>query len=123
MAQITWIHLGRGGVRGQGSPPCVGTARVHLLLPAGQGLRDLREQSGHSSAPPAPPRPETEALGWALHPPPVGGHLQGSSPEVAQAALLQGPDTRVSGARGRAVPTLPPRCPGPAPAHGPYISN
>lgn len=63
MAQITWIHLGRGGVRGQGSPPCVGTARVHLLLPAGQGLRDLREQSGHSSAPPARPAPRRRPWG------------------------------------------------------------
>lgn len=65
------------------------------VLPAGWGLQDLKGCSG----PAAPPGPPTclKARGHTprrspRHPPPVGRHLQGSSPEVAETALLREPD-------------------------------
>lgn len=98
MAQITWIHLGRVRVRGQGPQGTVWAL----------------------ACPPCRPRARP-GPGWP-HAPPVGRPLQGSSPEVAQAALLQGPDTHSERGTGRSRPHAAPG-PAAAPAPGPYVSN
>lgn len=96
MAQITWIHLGaEGGVTGVPAP-------AQKL-----GLWDLIYSSCSCPRPPPTSSLGTPQEEGPFYPPPVRRHLQGSSAEVAQAALLQEADNRwVRGVQGGAARLL-----------------
>lgn len=90
----------------------VGSGVTGALRPLGVISRSCApagQAEGTSSAPagpaPAPNRPSGHPRRRVpSNPPPVSRHLQGASPEVAQAALLQGPDnSQVRGVQGGAA--------------------
>lgn len=85
---------GEAGVRVHRRSAPAGTTTAHPCAPRGRrpvGAYRIFRGSLGALGPPGPPPPG----GAPRHPPAVGGHLQGSAPEVTKAALLQEPDSPV----------------------------